>query len=765
MNHVYSLGKKSFVFTIVTLITTFVSAATFTVTNTNDTGPGSLRQAILDANATPGADVIAFNITGGGPHIITPSTGGLPSIDEEVTINGYSQPGATQGPIATRTIQIVLSGATAGAGASGLLVNANNVTISGLAIHSFVQNGISVLNGVDNLFFWGNFIGTTQAGLVDNGNGNHGINLGEGGPGGSNAVVVGTNSDGSGDADEGNLISGNNQDGILGWTITNSVFSGNYLGSDRNGTGTFGNSRNGIILTVNSNNNRIGTDGNGVTDLLEMNLIQLNGGRGIHIFANSNNNSIAGNTVGLNSANVAAGNGSHGIEIFNSSNNRIGIDPTHANSAAEVNVVSSNTGAGIFLSATDFFGFDFNTVGNIVAGNFIGTTSANLNRGNFGGGVSLHAADAQLTIDNIIGSNNDGTGDNAEGNTIAYNGVLGISTFNSVDINGNVFSRNSTYSNTNLGIDLAGNGVTPNDDGDPDTGPNEFYNFPVIVSATRTLANTFVVTGITRPGSFVEFYINDGSGEGMTFLFRAQEGSGSDLAAGTSLAGGITDNNFSFSVPTGSIPTVPPGASIVALAIKPDANDNSTSEFSASLVVVPITLTTFQGNLSNGVVKLSWTTSREINSSHFVIEKSVDGISYTGIGKINTTAAGTQYSFTDNTLLSKVNYYRLQMVDIDGKFTYSKVLTIRNDGKMIQLKLTPNPFVSYLNISYELTKDELIRIRLYDQIGRVVKFMSIKGSKGLNTVNLSDLSGLASGQYTLELNGETISLQQKIIKQ
>lgn len=765
MNHVYSLSKKSFVFTIVTLITTFVSAATFTVTNTNDAGVGSLRQAMLDANASPGADVIVFNITGGGPHVISP-TSGLPQIDEAVTIDGYSQPGASQGSIPTRVIQIVLNGAGAGGGSNGLLINADNVTVSGLAIHSFAQSGISVLNGRDNLFLWGNFIGTTQSGLVDNGNGNHGVNLGEGGPGGSNAVIIGTNSDGSGDANEGNIISGNAQDGIIGWTLTNSIISGNFIGSDRTGTGTtLGNGRNGILLTVSANNNRIGTNGDNVNDVQELNGIILNGGRGIQVAANSNGNSIAGNIIGLNTANVAAPNAVHGIEILNSSNNRIGIDATHANSALEANVVSSNTGNGIFLTAQNFFGLNFNTAGNIVAGNIIGTTSGNLNRGNGGGGISFSAADGLLTIDNTIGSNNDGTGDNAEGNIIAYNTILGIGTDNVVDINGNIFSRNSTYSNGNLGIDLAGNGVTANDNGDGDTGPNEFYNFPVVVSATRTLSNTFVVTGITRPGSFVEFYINDGSGEGMTFLFRAQEGSGSDLAGGTSTAGGVTDNNFSFDVPIGSIPTVPPGASIVALAIKPDANDNSTSEFSASLVVVPITLTSFQGNLSNGVVKLSWTTSREINSSHFVIEKSVDGISYSGIGKINTTAAGTQYSFTDNTLLSKMNYYRLQMVDVDGKFTYSKVLTIRNDGKMIQLKLTPNPFVSYLNISYELTKDELIRIRLYDQIGRVVKFMSIKGSKGLNTVNLSDLSGLASGQYTLELNGETISLQQKIIKQ
>jgi hypothetical protein len=69
--------------------------ATFTVTNTDDSGPGSLRQAILDANASAGFDTIAFDIPGGGVHTITPLSA-LPVISESVLIEGYSQPGASE---------------------------------------------------------------------------------------------------------------------------------------------------------------------------------------------------------------------------------------------------------------------------------------------------------------------------------------------------------------------------------------------------------------------------------------------------------------------------------------------------------------------------------------------------------------------------------------------------------------------------------------------------------------------------------------------
>src|SRR4030095_15766285 len=113
-----------------------------------------------------------------------------------------------------------------------------NVVVSGLSISGFIGDGIDVGDGMTNIWIWGNFIGTDPSGLVAAGNGVNGINLGEGGPGGSDGIIIGTNSDGTADDSEGNLISDNGQDGILGWTLTNSIISGNFIGSDRTGTGT-----------------------------------------------------------------------------------------------------------------------------------------------------------------------------------------------------------------------------------------------------------------------------------------------------------------------------------------------------------------------------------------------------------------------------------------------------------------------------------------------------------------------------------------------
>src|SRR5579885_2666223 len=78
------------------------TTSTITVTNTNDSGPGSLRQAILDANASPGTQTIAFNIPGTGVHTISPASA-LPGITDPVTIDGYTQTGATKNTLATGT--------------------------------------------------------------------------------------------------------------------------------------------------------------------------------------------------------------------------------------------------------------------------------------------------------------------------------------------------------------------------------------------------------------------------------------------------------------------------------------------------------------------------------------------------------------------------------------------------------------------------------------------------------------------------------------
>ncbi|HET9787638.1 MAG TPA: hypothetical protein VFP47_10915, partial [Pyrinomonadaceae bacterium] len=111
--------------------TTVGAATTFVVTNTNDSGAGSLRQAILDANANPGADSITFTI-GSGLQTITP-TSLLPDISDPVVINGTTQPGFAGTPLIELSASSIPSHPNRGV----LHITAGNTTLRGLVINRF----------------------------------------------------------------------------------------------------------------------------------------------------------------------------------------------------------------------------------------------------------------------------------------------------------------------------------------------------------------------------------------------------------------------------------------------------------------------------------------------------------------------------------------------------------------------------------------------------------------------------------------------------
>src|SRR5947208_9705040 len=148
----------------------------FTVINTNDSGTGSLRQAITDANSM-GGGTINFNIPGGGVHTISPLTV-LPTITQTVTIDGYSQPGSspnTNPPAMgiNAAILIELSGVNSGSNFSGLIISASSCTVQGLVINRFVHDAIDIFS--DGNVIAGNFIGTNPAGTVALPNGSGGL--------------------------------------------------------------------------------------------------------------------------------------------------------------------------------------------------------------------------------------------------------------------------------------------------------------------------------------------------------------------------------------------------------------------------------------------------------------------------------------------------------------------------------------------------------------------------------------------------------------
>ena len=224
-----------------------VVAATFTVTNTSDSGAGSLRQAILDANANAGADTIAFNIPGsdpgcdvGGVCTISPLSA-LPGVSEAVTIDGYTQGGSSPNtnPVG-QGLNTVLTIVLAGDGSfsrTGLLLDANAITVRGLVIDGGFSHGLEA-TAHDGIKIAGSFIGTNAAGQTTLGNA-EGVYAHLA----TNLVVGGT------DPADRNLVSGNTSHGALLDTCGGAVVQGNLIGTDALGASSVPNGDFGLEVT------------------------------------------------------------------------------------------------------------------------------------------------------------------------------------------------------------------------------------------------------------------------------------------------------------------------------------------------------------------------------------------------------------------------------------------------------------------------------------------------------------------------------------
>ena len=464
-------------------------AATFTVTNASDSGAGSLRQAILDANAAGGADTINFNIVGSGIHTITLATA-LPTITGAVVIDGYTQPGATpnsNGPaLGTNAILLIeIDGTNTGIAPSAAVLffgpASGGSTVRGLVLNRGVYAGIRV-SGTSGLVIEGNFIGTNPAGNAALPNGFAGILLNDG-P--ANVTIGGTTPAAR------NLISGNDFHGISfgtngGQGGTGHLVVGNLIGTDASGGNGLPGQQTGIDVLGTTNDLTIGG-----TTAASRNVVSGNVDYGIRFRpgGGTSGNVALGNYVGTNPAGDApVPNANYGISVEGP-----GVLIGGAADGAG-NVVSGNTLDGINV---------FQTTNATIYGNRIGTDATG----------TFAIANGRDGI--VIGANSATVGGigAGEGNLVAHNLGSGIEVQGFTGaLTGNTIRGNSIYSNSGLGIDLGGDGVTANDALDADNGPNSRQNYPIVVSAVPTAPSGTNIQGTldSAPSAayILDFYAN-----------------------------------------------------------------------------------------------------------------------------------------------------------------------------------------------------------------------------------------------------------------
>ncbi len=458
----------------------------YTVLNNADSGGDSLRQAILDANANPGADTIVFNLDPGS-LVIQPTTL-LPGLTDPVTIDGTTQPGFAGIPL------VVISGSllpsqTFG---SGLEIDTSNSTIKSLVVQGFSEGEGILIGGFGSSGVTGNhiegcYIGVNAAGTAAAPNGN-GIRIANGA---QDNVVGGT-------AGQGNVISGNLGYGILVQDsgTTGNRIEGNTLGASADRTTAIGNGY-GVAVGEGASNNTIGGLVAGASNLIsgnvdygislvgsdvsgmviQGNLIGTNAAgsaalgdftavAGISLSGGTHDNLIGGTTAAAR--NIIAGTAGTGIRISGSgtANNTIhgnflGVDATGSSSiaigddgifieGANLNLIGGTAvGTGNVISGTERHGvviFGGTATGNTVQGNRIGTTASGTAAiPNGSDGIRVDGAP-----DNTIGGAAAGAGNLISGNT--QNGI----TLTEPGCEGNIVQGNL------LGVQVDGTSPLPN---------------------------------------------------------------------------------------------------------------------------------------------------------------------------------------------------------------------------------------------------------------------------------------------------------------
>ena len=442
----------------------------FVVTNANNHGSGSLRDAITNANTSPGTDKIVFNIPGPGVKTINLLTA-LPDVTETVIIDATTQPGYAGSPL------IELNGALVGSG-SGITIRSGSSTVRGLAIGGFRGEWGIALRNCDNNIVQANYIGIDATGtlarqnfqgiLISNSSNNliggataaaRNVISGNGGAGieleGTNNVIqgnfIGTNAAGTSAvlnvvgvqiqssqfinnliggtaAGTGNLISGNQR--AIAISAPNNTVQGNLIGTDVTGTVALPNSSLGV--DIRGANNLVGGVVSGAR-----NVISANGSVGIMI--SGPGSKLQGNYIGTDiTGTVAMGNG--GTGVFGDDNALIGGTTPEARNVISANATSFGSGN---VSIGDGFGTNVTVQGNYIGTDVTGTRAL---------GSPLIGINVSRNGNHVIGGTVAGAGNVISGHSIGID--LGDATANPL--------QGTTVQGNLIGLNAAGTAAIPN---------------------------------------------------------------------------------------------------------------------------------------------------------------------------------------------------------------------------------------------------------------------------------------------------------------
>ncbi len=576
-------------------LTTAVNAAMTvyanpTVVNTHDSGPGSLRQAILDANSLSGTNTISFDIPTSDPgynaatgtFTIAPLSA-LPIITNSVILDGYTQPGANPNTLAAgdnAVLKIELSGSNEGTNVSnisppygipslagvGLAIEATNSTVEGLDFTGFSAYAIWLIGGENTLE--GNFIGTDVSGSVAMPN-STGPQYQYNTPNGSVMVNSAGNIIGGTDPGSRNIISGSGADGVVvedsfapfTWffpgPVTGNQIEGNFLGTDATGSKALGNASDDVAILYHAVDTTVGGTAPGARNIIS-------GATGTHYEGENGGANSAGNGVYIGQAQGTVIEGNYiGLDVTGARALGNAFDGVFATFSTDTTVGGTMPGASNVASGNGYAGVSVGAgQGTVIQGNFLGTDatgtritdSAGNPLGNHGYGIWADH-EANLVIGgtaqgagNVISGNDTGIvligpGALVQGNLIGTDRTSRIALGNWLGIELYYDSSNNTIGGTAAG---AGNVISGNSYagillyGPPVAGDPAYGNAKVTGNViqgnkigTDPYGDAGTLSGFQRNDSNRSPSIGSTTGLGNGAAIRVQQAVSNDLIGGT----------------------------------------------------------------------------------------------------------------------------------------------------------------------------------------------------------------------------------------
>ena len=179
-----------------------------------------------------------------------------------------------------------------------------------------------------------------------------------------------------------------------------------------------------------------------------------------------------------------------------------------------------------------------------------------------------------------------------------------------------------------------------------------------------------------------------------------------------------------------------------------------------SLSTLPVELLAFSASYNNQQTHLKWSSDHEVNFEKYVIERSATGTDFVTVAEKRAAAnpGRNHYELVDDlsAVAGSVFYYRLKMLDIDGKFTYSSVVLVKKDAKKINgIAINPNPVTSgFTTVRFTSARPTAVDLKVVDISGKVQLQQTMKAVEGNNSLSVNNLDKLQPGIYLLQMVSE-----------